>query len=127
MGTFTTKIHLGGKAFITEGNLDFSTREVIVGQVRIIETSPQYRSYPAPCYVEEYMCVHSGIGSGTVYTYGKNIFATEEEAKAGAIKLEQKAYKQRAERDAYLAEQGELIRKQELAQLNSLKAKYENK
>lgn len=30
-------------------------------------------------YIERYMCVETGIGSGTLYDVGKHIFATKEE------------------------------------------------
>lgn len=76
-------------------------KKLTVGQVRIKHTQSQGTdeysqtqtlSYsgtdrtpdnmsPKEEYEEEYMCVETGIGSGSVYTYGKTIFATEEECR----------------------------------------------
>jgi hypothetical protein len=71
------------------------------------------------------MCVETGVGGGTVWTYGKNIFATEAEAQTGVIAHQQAAYKQRAERDAYRAQQAEQQRQKDLRTLDRLKQQYE--
>jgi hypothetical protein len=45
-------------------------------------------------YTEQYMCIETGIGSGSVYTLGEHIFATEAEclaANAGRIERAKKA------------------------------------
>lgn len=126
MGTFTTKLKLGGKAFVVEGGLDPCALVMTVGQIRVIETLPKCRSFEGDvCYKEEYMCVETGVGCGTVYTYGKSIFATEEEARFGVIARQQEAYKQRAERDAARAKAEESARRRELAELSRLREKYE--
>lgn len=126
MGTFTTKLKLGGEAFGVSGGLDPTIRRLTVGQIRVIETLPKSRFFEDDvCYKEEYMCVETGVGSGTVWTYGKNIFATEAEAQIGVIAHQQTAYKQRAERDAYRAQQAEQQRKNDLRTLERLKQQYE--
>ena len=126
MGTFTTKLRLGGQAFGVSGGLDPTIQYLTVGQIRVVETLPTERYFPDdPCYKEEYMCVETGVGSGTVWTYGKNIFASEGEAQDGVIAHQQAAHKQRAERDAKLAAEEKLQRKQDLRTLERLKKLYE--
>lgn len=126
MGTFTTKLKLGSLAFGVSGGLDPSIRRLTVGQVRVIETLPHCRSWEDEgCYKEEYMCEETGVGSGTVWTYGKDIFATEADAQLGVIAHRQAAYRQRAERDAYQAEQAARTREADLLRLKRLKEMYE--
>jgi len=125
MGTFTTKLKLGGQAFGVSGGLDPCIQNLTVGQIRVIETLPQSRFFEDDvCYKEEYMCLETGVGGGTVWTYGKNIFATEEEAKLGVIAHQQAAYKQRAERDALRAKEAEGQRRIDLATLARLQKEY---
>jgi hypothetical protein len=126
MGTFTTKLKLGGEAFGVSGGLDPTIQRLTVGQIRVTETLPCARFFSEePCYKEEYMCVETGVGSGTLWTYGKNIFATEAEAQTGVIAHQQAAYKQRAERDAYRAQEAERQRQNDLRTLERLKQQYE--
>jgi len=126
MGTFTTKLKLGGEAFGVSGGLDPTIQRLTVGQIRVTETLPRARFFTEePCYKEEYMCVETGVGSGTIWTYGKNIFATESEAQAGVLAHQQAAYKQRAERDAYRAQEAERQRLSDLRTLERLKQQYE--
>lgn len=126
MGTFTTKLKLGGKAFAVIGGLDPMVQRLTVGQIRVTETLPGSRfCSDEPCYKEEYMCAETGVGSGTIWTYGKNIFATEAEAQAGVIAHQQAAYKQRAERDALRAQAAEQQRLSDLRTLERLKKQYE--
>lgn len=126
MGTFTTKLKLGGTAFGVYGGLDPSIQRLTVGQIRVTETLPGARFFSEePCYKEEYMCVETGVGSGTIWTYGKSIFATEAEAHAGVIAHQQAAYKQRAERDALREQEAERQRLSDLRTLERLKKQYE--
>jgi hypothetical protein len=128
MATFTTKLKLGGEAFAVSGGLDPSIQRLTVGQIRVIETLPSARFFhEEPCYREEYMCIETGVGGGTVWTYGRNIFASEVEAEAGVIAHQQAAYKQRAERDARQAQEAERTRQSELRKLAELKQRYEPK
>jgi hypothetical protein len=126
MGTFTTKLKLGGPAYVVRGAIDFSIDVMTVGQIRVIETLPSARSWASEvCYKEEYMCVETGVGGGNVYTYGKNIFATEEEAKVGVKILEIAARKRREARDKQRAEEAERQRLQDMRTLERLKRQYE--
>jgi hypothetical protein len=126
MGTFTTKLKLGGKAFGVNGDLDPTIQCLTVGQIRVTKTMPRARSFSEdPCYKEEYMCVETGVGSGTIWTYGKNIFATKDEAQNGVIVRQQAVFKQRAERDAYQAEEIKRKRLDDLSTLERLKKQYE--
>jgi len=125
MGSFTTKLSLNQKAFIVAGNLDFYVKEMTVAYIVIEQRSPQFRTGTEPCYVEKYMCVQSGVGSGTVYTYNNNIFSTKEDAEKEVIHKQQVAYKQRAERDAYLLKEKDVERKNDLILLAKLKKQYE--
>lgn len=125
MGTFTTKLKLGGHAFGVSGGLDPTISMLTVGQIRVIETLPNGQFLDGPVYKEEYMCVETGVGGGTVWTYGKNIFATKEEAEAGVLVKKQAAHKERAARDAWLAREAAEQRAEELRELERLRAKYE--
>lgn len=126
MGTFTTNLKLGGRAYGVSGWLDPVVTPLTVGQIRIVQTLPRARGLGAEtCYVEECMCIETGVGGGTVWTYGKNIFATEAEAQIGVIAAQQAAYKERAERDKYKAEQDAQKRALDLLTLKRLKEQYE--
>ena len=126
-GIIYNKIIPWTKAFIVSGGLDPYIEEVTVGLIRVIETHPKAK-WPYTqnsCYKEEYMCFETGAGSGYVYTYGKHIFATREEAERRLIRRQQEVYKERAERDAYRAKQEAEQRERDLATLARLKEQYE--
>jgi hypothetical protein len=126
MGTFTTKLKLGCEAFGVTGSLDYHIQRLTVGQIRVTETHPKSREYfDDPCYKEEYMCFETGVGSGTVWEYGRNIFSNEYDAQQSVVEHQQAAYKQRAERDAYQVEQNARMKAADIAKLQELKAKYE--
>jgi len=126
MGTFTTKLKLGGPAFGVSGGLDPTVKRLTVGQIRVTETMPSARFFNQdPCYVEEYMCVETGVGSGPIWTYGKNIFATEKDAEHGVVAHRQAAHKQRAERDARIAQDAAYQRERDLEKLRELRLKYD--
>lgn len=96
-----TTLSCGDKAWTFDGE---NIRQRTVGQIRIQYTdSPgigdgfmeggiasysggwggvpdNYQKKP-PKLVEEYMCVETGIGSGSIYTLGESIFATENECR----------------------------------------------
>ena len=125
MGTFTTKLSLGEKAYVVGSGLDPIIMEMTVGQIRVKQTHPKHReSDESTCYEEVYMCVESGVGSGSLWTYGVSIFKTHEEAEHGANRLRQQNYKQLAEREKRRKEQNEWKRKRDLETLEELKAKY---
>jgi hypothetical protein len=126
MPTFNTNLELGSVAFGVSGGLDFYVQKLTVGQVRVVRTLPRYSQYTHDgCYKEEYMCVETGVGSGTVWEYGKNIFKYENDAERSVIKHQQEAYKQRAARDEHKAEVEKQKRENDLRMLEDLKKKYE--
>ena len=126
MGTFTTNIELGATAFCVSGSLDYRVEKLTVGQVRVQRTLPKARSWDDdPVYKEEYMCIETGVGSGNIWEYGKNIFNNEKDALAACVKRQQESYKQRAERDAHIKKQAEYHRERDLEKLRELKEKYE--
>jgi len=125
MGTFTTKLKLGGTAYGVSGGLDPRVQTLTVGQIRVTETLPRARLWSDDqCYMEEYMCVETGVGSGQIWRYGKNIFATEADAQQGVIAHQQAAYKERAQRDAFRAEEAARQRALDLDQLKRLQEQY---
>ena len=73
---------------------------------------------------ERYMCKETGIGSGTVYTYGKSIFATEEEANVRIEELLEEYADAIAERKRYEEEERQRMIAQEKEQLRKLMGKY---
>lgn len=110
-----TAFNNGDKAWaFVEGH----SMELTIGRVRVeVTDSPgipgesffsNYR--PQKEYVEQYMCVETGVGSGSVYTLGEHIFHTKEECdKANAERIalrEAEAEKARAyQREQMLAEE----------------------
>lgn len=129
MAAFTTKLSLGTKAYVVRGGYDLDPyiEPMTVGQIRVIETHPKHlhNTHQEAVFVEEYMCVETGIGSGSIWRYGYNIFATEAEAQGGLIAARQRLYKQRAERDAERAKAAEERERSERAQFERLKARFE--
>lgn len=127
MAAFTTHLSLGQVAYAVQGNgLDFFVGRVTVGQIRVTETAPKLRASwdDSPLFKEEYMCVETGVSSGSIWTFGKNIFATEADAMAGVRAYEQAAHKERAERDAYQEKQRIQREEEERRQLARLQEKY---
>jgi hypothetical protein len=127
---FTTKLNLGQRVFIlSDDTIRAHITEATVGQLRVTEVHP---SHYRPCgwetdaiYKEEYMCVESGIGSGRIYTYGRDIFATHEEAERGRVARDQQLYFNRKEHEERQAKERARREAQERRQLEELKAKYE--
>jgi hypothetical protein len=78
---------IGDTCWCTNGNGNGDIRNLTIGLIRVekkdspgVEDSI-FENYKAQNgYKEEYMCVETGIGSGNVYTLGRNIFINEEEA-----------------------------------------------
>lgn len=126
MGTFNTNLKLGQQAFGVTGGLDPEIVPLTVGQLRITQTHPAYKPRwdDAPCYHEECMCVETGIGSGTIWQFNKNIFATEADAKVGVIIHRQRAHAARAAREAQERERDAQQRERDLATLRRLQAQY---
>lgn len=125
MAAFTTKLKLGGRAFGVTSGIDPYITNLTVGQIRVTETLPALKSVDEDvCYKEEYMCIETGVGSGTIWTYGKNIFATELDAQAGVVKVQQAAYKERAARDAWREKEADRKRAEDLRTLERLKRQY---
>jgi len=91
-----TKFSCGDKAWVPQqiSRGRFIPVEVTVGQVRAEYTdSPGrpgedlfYNYMTQKEYKEQYMCVETGIGSGSIYTLNEHIFATEDECRE-AIKI----------------------------------------
>jgi hypothetical protein len=126
MGTFTTSLSLGKQAFGVSGGLDPQVITLTVGLIRVTETLPKARLFTHDaCYQEEYMCLETGVGGGTLWQYGKDIFATRADAEQGVIAAQQRMYMQRALRDKQQAESVELLRTKNLKLLQQLKSKYE--
>lgn len=73
-------------------------QQLTIGEIRVTVTdSPGYEDSmfdnykPQKNYEEWYMCVETGIGSGSLYEMGRTIFPDYESAKAG-YKLHQEIY-----------------------------------
>jgi hypothetical protein len=103
-----------------------------IGQVRVeITDSPgtgdgMFSNYgPQKSHVEQYMCVETGIGSGSVYTLGVHIFETEDECiKANAEWIAQREAENLAararERQRLLNREEDL--REELSRIDAIKA-----
>lgn len=128
MGAFKTAMNVGDIAYVVRGTIDPYIEEMRVGQIRITQTHPSKAlegDWHLPVYREEYMCFETGVGSGTVWTLGKHIFANEKDALAGMAAVRQHYHAERAARDARAAERAAEAKAADLAELNRLKAKYE--
>jgi len=96
MTQYNSKLSNGDKAFAITFTYNHQPviKELTIGRVTIEDiNSPGlpdeelFDNYkPQKNYVERYMCVETGIGSGTVYEYGRHIFKSREEC-ADAILL----------------------------------------
>lgn len=84
---FETAFDIGDKGWVMYQGWKHP-QQVTIGQIRVVHTDSKgsgsfsfvgdnYK--PQKGYSEEYMCDETGIGSGTVYTFGNNIFVTKEE------------------------------------------------
>jgi len=81
--------------------------ELTVGRVVIkstaspgIDDEHTFDNYkPQYDYSEEYMCVETGIGTGAVFTAGKNIFATAEQAQQTLHAMQEEAEQEEAEQE----------------------------
>ena len=79
---FESRFNIGDKVWVADG---YKPRQVTVGQIRIKHTdSPgregeeMFNNYkPQKNHTERYMCVETGIGSGSVWELGFNLFGTK--------------------------------------------------
>lgn len=135
----TTTLSCGDKAWTFEGDY---VRERTVGQVRIeythsagigdgfmeggvIANGGENYEPMEPKLVEQYMCVETGIGSGSIFTLGESIFLTREEcetANAERIAIREQKKRDRAawERSQLLAEEASVRMK--LARIEAAKS-----
>lgn len=68
----------------------------------------QFNNYkPKEAYEERYMCVETGVGSGSVYTLGESIFASEDECRAANAKRLREIAKEKREREEWERRQEE--------------------
>jgi hypothetical protein len=115
----------GDKAWVFDGDM---ASLVTVGQIRLTLTDSKgipgetlFSNYMAhKGFVEEYMCVETGIKSGSIWTYGKNIFSSEAEclaANADRIKQQQQAKEEMRKLDIQRAKQNMLDAQEELNRL----------
>ena len=98
-----TRFSPGDLAWVFDGSV--GANRLTIGQVRVTVTdSPglgatTFHNFKAQQgRVEEYMCVETGIGSGTVYTLDQTIFADEAQclsANAARIKAQREAAEER--------------------------------
>ena len=82
---FETALNIGEIGWCTNRNGDIRPRTIGLVRVEKIDSSgiedSIFDNYKAQSgYEEEYMCVETGIRSGNLYTFGRNIFKTEKEA-----------------------------------------------
>ena len=112
-----TAFTCGGRAFILTGRWGESITEMTVGRVTVEMTdSPgadpdaeidgmparDFSNYaPQRAHRETIMCVETGIGSGSVYTYDEHAFTSMEAAQEGAKRMQAKHAEQIAQEAAY--------------------------
>lgn len=122
-----TAFNPGGKAFVIRGVWGEEISELTVGRVTVeVTESPGlpddatidgmpangFSNYaPQKSYVETIMCVETGVGSGSVYTYGTHAFTTRDAATDGQRRIKEK----HAEEIARQEERKRQQREQDLA------------
>ena len=76
---FNSKFHIGDQVWVPYNN---EAKHVTIGKIIIehtdskgIEGEETFDNYKAQKkYVEKYMCTETGIGSGSIWELGKNLF-----------------------------------------------------
>jgi hypothetical protein len=136
---FKTALSCGDKAWTFDGE---RIRQRTVGQVRVeytqshglpeggfmeggvIANGGENYAPMEPALVESYMCVETGIGSGSVYTLGETIFVSEEACRtANATRLADLA-KEKRKREDYQREQRILRLRMLRHEISSLKRQH---
>ena len=95
---FESRFDIGDKVFVPINGMP---TQVTVGKIKIEHTDSKGRpgedlfdNYkPQKKYREVYMCDETGVGSGTCWELGKNIFATEEECDQAIMAQWKEAHK----------------------------------
>lgn len=128
---FETQLSCGDKAWIYYGRHYRGVQEATIGQIRIeftdciiCDSSTDYEPEIKKEYKEVYMCQETGIGSGTLHTYGESIFKTREECEAAfaehiAKQVEKKRVTAEYEREKKLG--NEALLRMQLAEIEQLK------
>ena len=83
---FDSHFNCGDTAWIFYGRYYAGAQEATVGQIRfeytettLYEDDKTGYGEPVKTLKEVYMCKETGVGSGTLLTYGEHIFKTKEE------------------------------------------------
>lgn len=92
---FNSAFEIGQKVWVFDGK---EPRILTIGKIIIEYTDSPGREgeeifdnyKPQKKYVERYMCIETGIGSGSVWEFGKNIFETKAECLTGIMDEESK-------------------------------------
>lgn len=86
---FNSHLNCGDTAWIFYGRYCEGPQEAVVGKITfeytdtvLYEDSETGYGEPVKELKEKYMCKETGVGSGTVFTYGEHIFKTREECEA---------------------------------------------
>jgi hypothetical protein len=135
MAKFETAFSCGDKGWAFSGE---EAQELTVGQIRIEYTHSKglrggYVDDALPVafdnfrpkkseYHEVYMCVETGIGSGTLWELGKNFFRTKDEclrANAERIEAQAKAKEECRLRDLEWAQRKLVDAQEEIARLSA--------
>lgn len=117
---FDTKFNCGDKGWVFDGR---HIRQATIGQIRVEYTKvdqgcdrmaffggvianggENFGEQPEE-YREVYMCVETGIGSGTLHTYGEHIFLTEKECRQANAKRLAELDEQERQRKAWQQEE----------------------
>ena len=123
-----TTLSCGDKAFGVCGDYGSTISELTVGRVQVTVTDSEgvegseFHNYMAQKdYEETVMCVETGVGSGTLWTVGKNIFKSLDEAKEG----QEKIFAANAKAIAEQKERTERLKKEEIERYKRLIARLE--
>lgn len=88
---FETAFNCGDKGWIFYGRYGSHVQQATIGQIRVEYTNcyvcdDGMKCRRPPTLIQEmkevYMCEETGIGTGTLLTYGEHIFKTKEECEA---------------------------------------------
>lgn len=129
---FDSHFNCGDTAWIFYGRCYAGAQEATVGQIRfeytdtvLYEDDETGYGEPVKTLKEVYMCKETGVGSGTLLTYGEHIFKTKEECEAAYADKIAEQEREKLERVEYQKQQKLGKEKQlraELAEIERIKA-----
>lgn len=128
---FETAFNIGDRGWVYYGTRSNYVQQATIGKITVEHTETTLyeddeTGYGEPVleHKEKYMCKETGVGSGTVFTYGETIFKTKQECEAAfagriAAQAEEKIAAELRSNERKLAEESGL--RARLAEIERIK------